>query len=408
MNLNRNIWLRKLRISAFSLLVVVMTTGLAHSSEPIKVGALVPLSGGAGSYGPNMAKAAKVAAQYINEQTGGVLGGRQIKILVENTGSNPTTGVKAARKLIEANGVDFIVGVWNSSVAMAIKQIILNEAVLMMVGGSADQITEGETKNLIWRYQAKSSLWGPVIARAMLAAGFKQVSILGLQNPFTISMIKPFKQVIEANGGTVIDTVFYHPNQPSYRAEVLEVFGAEPEAVFIPAMLPGFVAIAKDVYRLGFDAPIYTLSIAAASEGDFVKAVGKDVAEGIHHFQPTPPTGTEAYKRFLELMGAPSGTLFLFAANTFDEVITLSLAIEKAGSTDPSMVAAALVQIANPPGKEVSDPAEAMAAIRAGKKINYTGAGSAVNFDTHGDLINPQFTHYVIHDGKNVVLGVVK
>lgn len=392
--------------TAFTLVNPLRPAGAA--GEPLRIGALLPLTGAAGAYGPNMAKAAKVTAAYINETTGGVIDGRKIEVLVEDSESNPTAGVAAARKLLDVDKVSAVCGLWNSSVAMAIKPIVLERNMLFMVSGSADQITDGDNKGMIWRFQAKSSSWGGVIGRAMLAAGLKKVSVLGLQNPFTISMVGPFQEAMKKGGGAVTEVVYYNPSQSSYRAEVEKVFGRKPDGVFLPALLPDFTAIAKEVYRGGFRTKLFTLSIAGDSEGKFVKAVGPAVAEGINHLQPTPPIQARAYKKFLELMGEKEGRLFLFACNTFDQIAMTAMAAEKAKSTAPRAMAAQFASLANGPGVAVDDPAEGVKLVRAGKAVNYTGAGSSVDFDARGDLVNREFTHYRIKDGNNVVVNVVK
>lgn len=374
----------------------------------IKIGLLVPLTGAAGAYGPAMAKAGKVTADSINKEAGGVLGGRKLEVLVEDTESNATAGVNAARKLLDVDGVVALCGVWNSPVAMALRPIVLERNMLMMVSGSADQITAGDTKGLIWRFQAKGADWGPTIARAMLKSGAKKVSVLGLQNPFTVSMVDPFANEIKKGGGSIVDTVFYNPGQPSYRAEVEKVFGRKPDAVFMPALLPDFSAIAKEVYRSGFESKIFTLSIAADSEGKFIQNVGADVAEGINHLQPTPPASSPAYKRFLRLMGEPDGRIFLFACNTYDQIAMLAMIMEKAKSTNAVEIAKQIMPLSNGPGESVDDPARALQLIRDGKPINYTGAGSDVDFTASGDLTNREFTHYQIKGGKNLVVSVIK
>jgi len=382
--------------------------GSARGNEgPIRVGALLPLSGAAGSYGPGMARAAQATAAYINDH-GGILGGRPLEILVEDTESNPTAGVNAARKLMDTDEVSALIGVWNSSVAMPLKPLVIERGMLLMVSGSADQITEGDTRGLIWRFQAKSSMWGEVIARAMLEAGHRRVAVLGLENPFTTSMVTPFQEEIRSHGGEVVASTYYNPQQASYRAEVQEIFSQQPDAIFLPALLPDFTAIAKEVYRSGFETPMYTLSIAGDSEGDFLEAVGPEVAEGINHLQPTPRRDSEAYRLFLELMEAPDDALFLFASAVFDEVAVLALAMERAGSTRPRAVADRVAEVANPPGELVSDPVAALQRVREGEAVDFRGAGSDVDFNRQGDLAGRQFTHYRWRDGRNERVNVVE
>lgn len=225
---------------------------------------------------------------------------------------------------------------------------------------------------------------------------------------FTISMVGPFQKEIEKSGGEVVDVVYYNPNQASYRAEVEQVFSKQPDGVFLPALLPDFTSVAKEVYRSGFETPMFTLTIAGDSEGKFLEAVGPEVAEGINHLQPTPPVDSDAYKLFLDLMGASEDKVFLFASNTFDQVAVLAMAIEKAGDVAPGTVADQIQALSNAPGEAVHDPVQGLELVRTGTDIDFKGAGSDVDFDERGDLTGRLFTHYRWQDGENEIVNVVE
>ncbi|WP_416046773.1 ABC transporter substrate-binding protein [Cupriavidus basilensis] len=384
----------------------------AQGNGPIRIGVLVPLSGGGGAYGQGMANAARKAAEFINNEGGGVLGGRKLEILVEDSESNPTAGVAAVRKLLDVSKVSAIVGVWSSAVAMAIKPLTIEKGVPLLVSGSGDEVTQGDNKGLVWRFQARGSDWGAVFARAALKDGARKASLLVLQTPFTLSMVDPFINAFKQGGGQILDVVYYNPNQPSYRAEVEKVFGRKPDAVFLPSYLPDLSAIAREVYRSGFsDTRIYANSSSADAEGAFIKNVGKAVAEGIHHIQSIPPAESTAYKTFARQAAIPAGTLAIFPSNVWDEISVLALAIERAGSADPQVFAKSILPVVNGTGagaKAVENPVDGLKALRARQAIAYSGAGSHFQFTPTGDQLNRQFGHFVIKDGANKLLETLK
>jgi urea transport system substrate-binding protein len=100
--------------------------------EPVKMGVLVPLTGVVGILGPPMKNNAQLAANDLKD-AGGILG-RPIQLIVEDTASDPDTAVEKARKLIQQDEVDVIVGVLTSaerwavalSVTAPAKQIYIN------------------------------------------------------------------------------------------------------------------------------------------------------------------------------------------------------------------------------------------------------------------------------------------
>jgi branched-chain amino acid transport system substrate-binding protein len=84
-----------------------------------------------------------------------------------------------------------------------------------------------------------------------------------------------------------------------------------------------------------------------------------------------------------------------------------ALAMEHAKSQDGALWAKSIREVCNPPGEEVDDILNALAMIRAGKKINFVGAGATVDFDERGDQLNRSFVHQVIEKGKNRIVDIV-
>ena len=370
------------------------------ATGPIKIGMVIPFTGATGAYGPEMEKAAKLVVKAINDG-GGLLGGRPVELIIEDSETNPTAGAAATKKLLDLNDVSCIIGYWGSPIAMASKQLLIDAKKVMMVSCAANPVTEQPHNGLIWRFQAKSTQWGPAGAKIMKQRGYKNIAVLAQQNPFILPMIDPFIEEFEKGGGKVTQNLTYLPEQPSYRAEVEKVFGPEPDAVFIPGLLTDFTSIVKEVYRGGFDSKICTLSIAGDANGRFLKNVGAEVAEGIDHYQPAPPLTSPNYKKFIQMMGEPEGTVFLFAGNAFDQMWVAALAMEKAGTDVSADWTKMVPEVSNPPGAMTGDGMEALKMIRAGEKVAYVGAGADCDFNEMGDQLNRSFLHRVIKDGKN-------
>ncbi len=324
-------------LGASSLVGLSGASAFAQDAAEVPIGMVLPFSGATGPYGADMKKAADIVVKIINDG-GGILGGRKLRLYIEDSETNPTVGVTATRKLLEVNKVELVGGFWGSPIALASKPLILAANKVQMVSASANGITDGDTKGLVYRFQAKSSQWGPAGAKVMAGMNLKKVTVLAQQNPFVISMIEPFKAEMAKLGGQVMDVVVYNPDQPSYRAEVEKAFGPEPEGVFCLPLLTDFVAIAKEVYRGGFKSKILSLGTGADADGAFLKSVTPEVSEGIHHLQPAPPMDSAAYKKFVKLMGAPEGTVFLFAGNTHDQICVTAMAMEHAKSQDARAV----------------------------------------------------------------------
>ncbi|HVR51812.1 MAG TPA: ABC transporter substrate-binding protein [Pseudorhodoferax sp.] len=132
---------------------------------PIKVGVILPLSGGAGPQGQHVVQAIQAMAGLINE-SGGVLG-RQIETVVRDDESTPAVGVSRANELI-AQGVSVILEGWNSPVALAMQPVIARAGILdITLFASADAVLSGEGNPLAIRLNASNSQGGAAVAQAI-------------------------------------------------------------------------------------------------------------------------------------------------------------------------------------------------------------------------------------------------
>ncbi|RXF73590.1 ABC transporter substrate-binding protein [Hansschlegelia zhihuaiae] len=393
-------------LGALPVAAALKTPALAQAAGDVPLGLVLPFSGATGAYGPAMKQAAELVVSQVNG-AGGILGGRNVRLFIEDSETSATASVAASKKLLEVNKVELVGGFWGSPEALAAKPVILAANKVQMLSCAANAVTEGETKGLIFRLQAKSSQWGPAGAKVMQKIGAKKVTILAQQNPFIVAMVEPFKAEMKKLGGEVMDVVMYNPDQASYRAEVEKAFGPEPDAVFVLPLLTDMVSISKEIFRGGFTSKVVSLGTGADAEGKFLQAVGPEVAEGIYHLQPSPPIDSPSYARFVKQMGAPEGTVFLFAGNAWDQICITALAMEHAKTQEAAVWAKSIREVCNPPGEEVDDIVEALKMVRDGKKINFNGAGCTCDFDEKGDSLNRSFYVQLIKGGKNTPFGVV-
>jgi branched-chain amino acid transport system substrate-binding protein len=145
-----------------STLVASALLASAAIAQPVKVGVIFPLSGGAGPQGQHLVKSIQSMAALINE-SGGVLG-RQIVIEARDDESTPAVGVSRANELITA-GVSVVIEGWNSPVTLAMQPVFSRAGVLDITAISkADPILSGEGNPLAVRLNSSNSLDGAVIA----------------------------------------------------------------------------------------------------------------------------------------------------------------------------------------------------------------------------------------------------
>src|ERR1700744_5767585 len=112
-------------------------------AQDIKVGAIFPLSGGAGPDGQSIINAIKLEADQINAK-GGLLG-RKLTVIAKDDESTPAVGVSRANEMV-AEKADVVIEGWNSPVTLAMQPILARAGVLDITAVSkSDLILSGES-----------------------------------------------------------------------------------------------------------------------------------------------------------------------------------------------------------------------------------------------------------------------
>lgn len=374
---------------------------LAWGAEPLRIATLAPLTGGGGPFGPEIADAHRRVVDLVNKNGG--IDGREIRLIQENSETNPETSIRAARKLVDVDKVMAIIGTWSSSVTLGIMPLCQEANVIQMCTSAAPEIPRRDKKGLVFNFQPLSPSWGKAIASLALRRGLKTYAVMALNNDFTLSMIEPFVAQIKAGGGTIVNEPFlYNEGQSSYRSEVSQLLQKNPAAVFIPSYVTDFTAVYREVYRAGYKGQVITTSASTGSQ--FKQAIGT-ASEGILHGFPVPPVDSSTYDAYLRFVGrTPTGEVQLpIGCAAYDQINVLLLAVASAGTDDPTVLKGHIRSVANGPGEKVTTVAEGVAVLKAGKKIDYVGASSDIQFrPDSGSLVSRDFMLYDIKGGKDV------
>ena len=146
----------------------------ARGEEPVKIGLDNPLTGTYAAVGGNELHGCELAVEQINAK-GGILG-RQVKLLVEDsTSGDAGTAVQKARKLIERDKVNFLLGNVNSALALAMADVSSEKGVLHIVpGGHTDAVTGKTCHWNVFRVCNTTQMEANAVAPALVRDGGKK------------------------------------------------------------------------------------------------------------------------------------------------------------------------------------------------------------------------------------------
>lgn len=384
----------------------VPSLALAQAGDTFRIGSLCPVTGGGSSYGAGMQKAIELAVTEVNAAGGA--GGRKLAVFAEDGQTKPEAAVLAAKKLIEVNKVQAILGTWSSGVTLAVMPLTDAASIIQMNTSGAPAISTQDTKDLVWRFQATNDAIGAAFAAAAEKRGFKTAATMAFNNASGIGNTEGFKKAWTKKGGKVVGSVVYEPNRPSYRTELQQVLAQKPDVIVMGSYLPDSTIILREWYQTGQD--VKWILPGWAANPELVKALGNEVVEGVIAVDTVSNENAASYKNldvlYRKAMGKPISSN-VYAAMTYDMAISLALAMEAAGpNATPLQVNAKLREVSNAPGVMVYSFAEGKKLLAQKQKINYQGASSRLDFDQYGD-VSPDFGIYVIEKGQLVRRDVI-
>jgi len=394
---------------AATMAVPLVTPALAQTAETFRIGAMNPITGAGSPYGSGMQRLIIAAAEMVNAAGGAH--GRRLEIFAEDDQTSPQAGVLAARKLLDVNRVRAIIGSWASGVSLAVVPITNDANVLFMntSGAPALSVPPANARGLSYRFQATNDRFGRGFAEIAVREGFRRPVTMAINNASGIGNTEGFRRAWAAKGNANGVHVVYEPSQPSYRSELQRALSSRPDVVVMGSFLPDTTIILREWVQMGV--PVKFIVPGWAGNPQLVQALGPVVTEGIIAVESVSNEGTPGFTAFDEahrrMMGGRSGLENVYAAMTWDMVVTIALAIEQSRSFETAALNAAIRQVANPEGDKISTFAEGKAAIAAGRKINYEGASSVLDFDEFGD-VTPDFGAFFISRGEITRRYIVK
>lgn len=351
-------------------------------TEPVKIGGILPLTGEGAAYGLPLQKAAQIAIDEINAAGG--IAGQPLEVIWEDGKCEPEAANSAANKLINVNGVKFILSGACSSEALSIAPLA-EEKQVVCIGPSVTSPDLTEAGDYFFRNAPSDALAGQIAAEyAYKTLGFAKAAIISENKDYTQGLRKIFREKFLSLGGEVAVDEVYNPGDTDFRTQILKVKDADVKVIYVLPQAPASgILLAKQLKENGVEAQLLHAEVLIGRE---VAKENAELLEGLigveGYFDPTnSPTVALAEKYKAETdeeMPFP-----FYMGNAYDIFYIFKEAIEKVG-LDSTAVKDYLYTI---------------------KDRN--GAGGSLTFDTNGDPLT-DYNVMQIQDGEVVSLEIYK
>ncbi|SDL20610.1 ABC transporter substrate-binding protein [Halarsenatibacter silvermanii] len=401
-------------LGIFLAVVFTFTFTFTGAAEEYVIGTLTPMSGPSAPFGEAMYNAGELAAHYVNE-AGGIHG---YDLVLENrdTATEETTGVDAARRLVDVDGVPAIAGGYSSGVAMAVAEgVTIPQEVTFVTVGTSPMISIVDDNGYFFRTSGHGLQNGRVLGDAIAEDGHEEIGIIYVNNPYGEGLAKSTAATFEEyHDGEVVASVPFEIGQASYASEIARAYDdGNVDAAVIIAYPEDAEVMHGEVHAAGWtDIPWYGSPDQRVP--DLVEALGADymsgIALGTTQGRWDSPSRDSFYDGYEEQYGEEPPRPYM--APVFDGVSSIALAIA-ASDKGPDEVTGTDIrdhmrEVTSPPGEEVHATAEGFARafelLEEGEDVNFIGVGGAIEFDEYGDALSAIQLWTIDDDGSIVTI----
>ncbi len=353
----------------YFLLSFLFATVSFADQQYLKIGVSVDLTGPGKQWGNDMRDAFQFAKEDLKLN--------QIELIIENDQCDNSKAVSIAKKFIEIDKVDLVLGFTCSNVAIATAPIYARSKIPMLVTcASSPEVTKQPGD--IFRTTPSDQLVAKKLAEYVWQQKFHSVAILSNQSDYAQDLKESFLANLEKSKINSVN-LDYNPGDNDFRTLLVKLKHAIPEALFLNPIDQGdFLQQLKITRSLHWNIPI----LAAYHPGSktFLEEA-KELAEGLSYVDFTPldriltTDGKQAMNRFYQ-----AG----FQVRGLDSVIITAYE------------ALRLIQIANSEKLTIPD------LLKSGRK--FTGNFGEYSFDAEGDIQGIGFIMKTISKGVPKVL----
>lgn len=340
--------------------LTVFSIGCVKKEEgEIKIGVILELTGPLAPQGERSKRSMDLAVDEINSK--GWIYGKKIKLILEDTRTDPKEGLSAFQKIVEIHKVPVVTGAIGSSIVMACAPIANQKRVVLFSAGATSPVITNAGD-----YVFRNRLSGDVEVKAM--AGFansklkiKKVAVIYVTTDYGTGNKDVFEKAFVDHGGNVVLSEGFNQGESDFRSYITKIKASNTEAVYIIAHSIETAHFLRQAKELNLNT--HFLGTIGVKSPDLLKIAG-DAANGvIYTVQRFDPESSEKSKTFAtkykEIYGEEPD---LFAALGYDAICIITRVISENGYN-----------------------AEA---IKTGlyKLKNFQGVTGNVSFDQNGDI----------------------
>lgn len=264
---------RLIRLGIVILIILLSLTGIGCSTqpgqsgnvssnsgqvnkEPVKIGLLVPYTGVFTSNGVDITRGAEL---YFDE-IGWKAGGRDIKLIKEDSEMNGQVSLQKTRRLVESEKIDILTGVVSSTVAYAIRDYVVgNKLPFIISNAGARDLTRGDASEYIFRVSFANGQYEYPFSKYMFnELNIRKVVVMAPDYAAGREKAEGFMIGFKEAGGQILQEIYPPLGTTDYGPYLTQVKDAD--AVFVHFSAADSIKFVKqyEEYGLKKKLPLYS------------------------------------------------------------------------------------------------------------------------------------------------------
>jgi branched-chain amino acid transport system substrate-binding protein len=319
-------------------------TLLAADKAPLKIGAILAITGPAANLGAPEARTAQMLVEAINAK-GGVQG-QKLELIVKDSGASPEKAVSFAKQLIEEEKVLAIIGPSTSGETMKIKNICEETGTLLISCAAAEAIVNPVARH-VFKTPQKDSDAVRKIFQQMQKMKISKIAVTSSNTGFGKAGKEQLEKIAPEFGITIALSDVYEKEATDLSSVVTKVKGADVQAVVNWSIEPAQAILAKNMRQLGLTIPLfqshgfgnirYVKEAGAAAEGIIFPAGRLLVADVLPDTHPQKALLQQYAKEYQARFNEEAST---FGGHAYDAILILEKALAIAGPDRAKLPAA--------------------------------------------------------------------
>ena len=350
-----------LKYIALAALSLALGTGSVMAQSTVKIGAVYPLSGNAASAGASAKAAIETAMDIINEahpelgdltlaKEAGLpnLKGAKVEVVFADNQGTPAAGQNQALRLITEEKVHALVGSYQSGITLTASAVAEKYGIPFLSPESvAANLTERGFKWFFRTTPIASDIAAIYMEflKEMKASGTKvdSIAIVNENTEYGTSIAKVIREAAQAANINVGVEIPYNANTTDVQAQVLQLKDKNPDCLIFVSYTSDAILYVKTMQAMGYKPPIVIGDNSGFSDAAFLKNVGSLAQGAINRSAWDIGKPDSVTYKINEMYKKRTGyDLDDTAGRAMQGFFTLVEAINRAGSTDPAKIQAAL------------------------------------------------------------------